>query len=510
MRRFLIIVFALFAGRDAAAQNAPALVEIRDGLYKLQAGDQASIVLVSSDAILIGDPLSVRIGQWLRSELSTRFPGKPVRYVIYTSPTFERAAGGFAFPGATFIGHRAFNTHVLKVQGLPSSLSVFDANRDGRLNVAEYSGSDLEPFARAADKDRDGVVTSSEALRIIPFTKEALRDQATISVGDAPVQFVNAGNGAFTGSMLFPAHRVLYVGAHPAFAAEGFGYGAARPRDVTEWLRGATTLAFDTVITGHGDVLTREQFEAVARYGEEFDRAAADLYARGHSAERAAASPAMQKYSGNALDARRRDNFAHWFRAARVSRTEVQGAGFARLLRPDALYCSGYDSCTVPDYIVGGRGGLRMTWSRLGAVIEGSFAEQYIVERQGFFDDEVFAQRSSRGALLFRVGSTRPSSASIDLLFGPSMTIQSSSGLTRVKQAVAPFGGRHLFSQRRTTAGVTAGINLIAPFSRAVSFYVPIRATWLDEVSSATTRRPDRLDAEAGIGFSIRISQRIR
>lgn len=506
----VVFILALGLSTVAAAQSTPALIEVRGSLYKLQDGDQAGVVLVASDSIVVVDPLGVGTGQWLRNELASRFPGKPIRFVVYASHAFERVAGGVAFPAATVVAHRRFNTETLQPSALPASLSTLDANRDGRLQSAEWMTSEIAALLAVADRDKDRELTPREVFRIAPLSKQSFRDGTSLPVGGNRIELVNQGGGYVTPAVFFPAQRVLYVGTNPAFSPGGFGFDEGRPDEVLEWLRHAAKLDFELVITASGATLTHEQFDAVLRYAEDFNTTARDAYTRRRSVDRAAASPSLQKYSGNPLDARRRTNVNRWFETARVSRVEIQGAGFGRMLRRDPRYCDGYDPCTVPDYVVGGSSGLRMTWSRLGAIVEASFGDQYIVERQGDFDDEVLAQRSSRGALLFRVGSTRPSSTSIEFLVGPAFVTHASSGVTRVKQAVAPLGGRHPLSETKTVPAITTGFNLIAPFSRSVSLYVPVRATWLAEKSSALSRRPGRLDAQVGIGFSIRIAQRVR
>jgi hypothetical protein len=68
----------------------------------------------------------------------------------------------------------------------------------------------------------------------------------------------------------------------------------------------------------------------------------------------------------------------------------------------------------------------------------------------------------------------------------------------------------HPFSEREVKVTTTGGVNLVAPLSRALSVYVPLRVTWLPASASATDRRPDRLDLQAGVGFSFRLQQSVR
>jgi glyoxylase-like metal-dependent hydrolase (beta-lactamase superfamily II) len=46
---------------------------------------------------LLADPLSVDTAQWLNQELTARFPGAPVRYVVLTHHHLERASGAAVF-----------------------------------------------------------------------------------------------------------------------------------------------------------------------------------------------------------------------------------------------------------------------------------------------------------------------------------------------------------------------------------------------------------------------------
>ena len=136
------------------------------------------------------------------------------------------------------------------------------------------------------------------------------------------------------------------------------------------------------------------------------------------------------------------------------------------------------------------------------------FGDQFTTQRQGELDDEVYAQRSSRGSFLLRAGTSRPTALSIDLLVGPTIIVASTSGVTRVKEAVPPFGGRHPFSERTTQLAITAGVNVVLPLTRAISVIVPLRATALP--SDPPQRWPGRFDAHGGIGLSIRLAQSVK
>ena len=466
--RSIVVLLLLSSAHDATAHPSPSLTPLRGGVFLFQAGGQNGVVFVTPGGVLVADPLDVNAGEWLRAELAARFPRRPVT-IVYASDRFERIAGADAFSETTVVAHREFNARLVKAQGKPR-----------------------------------------KARPPVPLPERAFADGIEVSVGGTQVEVVNPGASFDTPALLFRAERVLYAGGNPAFASEGFGFGSARAHQMLDWFRGVSALPFDTVITATGQPVTREAFDTAHRYVEDLTRAATTGYVRGWSVERTATAAAMQSYSGTRLDARRRASIDHFFRVAGVTRVELQGAAFTRFIQPDPYYCQGYDPCSLPDRIVGGSGALRLTKSKLGIVLEASFGEQYVSERESRLDDEIFAQRSSRASLLFRAGKTRPSSWSIDLLAGPTLVVHETSGATRVKEATAPRGGLHSFTERQTKFAATGGVNLVAPFSRAVSLYLPLRVTWLSASPSATERRPDRLDLQAGVGFSIRLRQHIR
>jgi hypothetical protein len=289
----LVLLLMTAAARDAAAQE-PSLTAIGGGLFRFEANGQIGIVFVTDDAALVADPLDISSARWLQRELGTRFPGRRVTTLVYTSGTFERIAGAVAFPGATVLGHRELNTTLLKQRTLPASLSSLDRNRDGQLQEAEWVNSDVATVVTAADRDRNGYLTAREAQRIVPLVKNGFRDGASIAVGQGQVETVNPGNSAATPALFFRTERVLYVGSNPAFASEGLGFGSAKVSEVVQWLRGAAQLPFDTVITADR-VVGKDAFDEALRYAEDLQRVATDGYLRGWSTDRTAAAAPFAK-----------------------------------------------------------------------------------------------------------------------------------------------------------------------------------------------------------------------
>jgi hypothetical protein len=77
------------ARQDSAAQQSPPaqrgpareIIPITGDLYRARNGNWYAIFLVTSEGIILGDPINTDFAQWLETELDARFD-VPVRYVV--------------------------------------------------------------------------------------------------------------------------------------------------------------------------------------------------------------------------------------------------------------------------------------------------------------------------------------------------------------------------------------------------------------------------------------------
>jgi len=460
---------------------------LRGDVYIARDHFKTTVVYVSADAILVADPLDVAFGTWLRDELASRFPGRPVTYVVYTGPEFDRAAGGAAFPKATFVSHAEFNSELLKrSKTLPPSLALLDANRDGRLQSSEWSGGEIAAQLSAADANKDRELTPREAYRMVPFGREFFRDRLTLKVGTGSVEIVNPRGSYGTPALYFSDERVLYVGSHPAFDSGNFAFGDTRPRDMQEWMHTVAALPLETVVNGRAEMMDRRGFDTRVRALDDLLTRASAAYAHSSAPKDAAT--------------------AEIFRSLSVRRVELQVSGLARWMQHNKDYCIAFDPCATGGNVTAGGAALRFVRGHTGAIIEGSGGRQFSSSRESYVTTEEFAQRSSRGSFLFRLGGAHPRSH-LDLLMGPTVIFADTRGVRIERLAVAPFGGRHPIAEKTTTFGATAGINLVAPLANAISVFIPVRVTI---VPSPPELWPGQLDVQTGIGFSIRMTQRVR
>ena len=220
----LRFVFAALVATSAYAQPAREITPIAGGLYRLQENGQVTVFLVTPDEILVADPLTMGAGRWLRGELGSRFPKRPVR-VVYTSHVFERVAGAAAFKDASGIaGPWMFNSRLRRAAlSLPVSVAPLDRNGNGRLEQNEWSTDDVGRELAPSDSNKDGVITASELAAAIPFARATFRDGTMLPVGLVDVEVINPGDEG-TPALFFPNERVVYSANHPAvLSADGNG-----------------------------------------------------------------------------------------------------------------------------------------------------------------------------------------------------------------------------------------------------------------------------------------------
>src|SRR5262245_14442394 len=116
----VLLIVAATSGMVAPPANAQSVEipvgaeinQLRDDLYTARMGTQYTVFLVTADGVILGDPINYLFARWLRDELAARFPGRPVRYVVFSHHHFNRADGGSVFPNVRYVAQNNFNNEL--------------------------------------------------------------------------------------------------------------------------------------------------------------------------------------------------------------------------------------------------------------------------------------------------------------------------------------------------------------------------------------------------------------
>ncbi len=332
-RSFLLLACLLAAGTLAAAQHAPApapaapqtpataaqalpqppfvraIQQVRGDLYKVQSGPGVGAVtlfLVTPDGIILADPLSPEFASWLKGELASRFPGRPVKYVLQSHYHWDHARGGGVF---------ADTARVVAHENLPKNLALplgqarppgdtDDLDRDGRLSRDEAQTGTRANFD-AFDRNRDGYLTAAEINADIQRPDVTFSDRYTVTLGGKRAVLIHAGNRHTDDlfDVYFPDERVLFAGDYVWVKRLCCGFGFDR-RPLADWIasvRALESLDFDLLVTSHWESGTKADLTGVRRYLEDLRDAVSAGIAAGRPVDelqRTVRLPQYQDWAG--------------------------------------------------------------------------------------------------------------------------------------------------------------------------------------------------------------------
>lgn len=279
---------------DAVDAEPRSIEQVRGNLYRVLNNTgfpQVTMILVTSDGIVLADPLNPDFAAWLRAELAERFPGQPVRFVINSHYHWDHARGGGMFADtATFVAHENFRTNLtLPIHEARPPGNTDDVDRDGCLTRDEAQTGTRGNFD-AMNGDGDECLTQEEmALNIRRPDITFDGDRYTVELGDSRVVLVHAGNRHTSDmiDMYFPDQRVLFTGDYVQLNRMCCNFAFDR-KPLTNWiasLRNLETLDFDTMVGCHGDMGTKADVTATRMFLEELTAAVSAGIAAGQSLE---------------------------------------------------------------------------------------------------------------------------------------------------------------------------------------------------------------------------------
>lgn len=284
-----------------AAPTKREIVHITGDLYRVQNGFHYTVYLVTSEGIILADPLSTKFATWLKAELANRYD-VPVRYVLYSHHHFDHASGADVFADtATLVGHKNFpSARTRSIEEWPVQFILTDKNSNGGLDREEAKGLALVRFD-VLDTNGDDFLTSEEIHANVRVPEVLYEDRMTIQLGGKTVELIHPGATNHTADstvLLFPEERAMFGVDFVNVARLAIAFPGTGTLD--EWIesiKNVEALDFDIVTPGHSNVGTKEQFTAYRKYFEDLRVVIDDAVKADMSLENLIASNALSEYS---------------------------------------------------------------------------------------------------------------------------------------------------------------------------------------------------------------------
>jgi len=296
---------------------------ITGDVYRATVDNHGTVFMVTSEGIILADPIGPGFAEWLKSEFDRRFD-VPVRYVVYSHYHWDHASGGAVFEDtAQFVGHANMLSHLAMppdstkltdIVGQYQPFAALDANGNGLVEQAEvpndiqrFYGSSLTQFP-GFDANGDGVLNGAEIMRgpvsLVRPPNITFTDEIEIELGGKRVHMTWVGdmNHSKDSSIIsFPDDSVL-------MAVDYVSFGRLPNREMDyenglfeEWMaaiRQTEELAksYDYVAAGHGPVGTWEDVRDWRVYFDKLHEQVAAGIAAGRTLEQMQRDIKMEEY----------------------------------------------------------------------------------------------------------------------------------------------------------------------------------------------------------------------
>jgi glyoxylase-like metal-dependent hydrolase (beta-lactamase superfamily II) len=258
MRRLTLVLLAAFltaalGAGTTLAQDAPKrnITQIAGDLYRFQNNFHFSVFLVTSEGVIVTDPINADAAAWLKAEIATRF-GQPVKYLVLSHDHPDHSSGGEVFADtATVVAHEN------------AKRAIIGENRPTAVPTVTFS------------------------------------DQMTIELGGKQVELTYVGPSHSDNMIVlnFPAERTLF--AVDIVTVKRVPYQTLNDAYFPGWieaLKQMEAMDFDILAPGHGGLGTKTDLADHRRYMEELYVAVLAGLRAGQSVEEMQASITMEAY----------------------------------------------------------------------------------------------------------------------------------------------------------------------------------------------------------------------
>jgi glyoxylase-like metal-dependent hydrolase (beta-lactamase superfamily II) len=291
-------------------------------VYFARMDDYVSVFMVTSDGIILVEPIGTEMAAWLKTELTRRF-NQPVKYVIYSHSHWDHASGGAVYADtARFIGHENMLKNVAMPAPdtpLPQSLRAQDSNGNGTIERSEAQGN-VKALFDLYDANHDGALNGAEATRgpLVNVRSPDLTytDRLNINLGGKRVEIISRPIAHADDNTI-----VRFVdGSNVLFASDWITvhrlpFGTIGDAE-TAMVKAIEVMDFEHFVCSHGRLGKKADVTANVRYREELREAVAKAIASGQTLEQAQASVLMDAYRDwEFYDQQRPQNVAGMYRA---------------------------------------------------------------------------------------------------------------------------------------------------------------------------------------------------
>jgi glyoxylase-like metal-dependent hydrolase (beta-lactamase superfamily II) len=498
------------------AQDAPAadrdIAQIAGDLYQVRDGTHYTVFLVTSEGIVLADPMSRATAEWLRQAFDARFPGRPVRWVLHTSHRYFRAEGASAFAEtASLAAHERFNAQLREARrAFPAFIRGLDLNGNGRLESIEILQAPASAMLDGKDVNGDGVITPSELYARVRDVTVTYQRRQTITVGGGQVELVHVPSAHVLDMtvLYFPGERVLFADDMPRLLPAPAAFESWKADDVFSWMDVVLPLDFDQVVTSAGHSIPRAELDAAADYLYTLRAEVRAGYRAGRNLRDLQASAIPAAYSDSPHYGARWAQIEALYQDVQWFGLDLSARAVTHVIAREHT-CDGFTACSGGGAVPAATMALGVAFSRRADIIsELTMHAQSWSSRTSPFLDEEFAVRYTTAALLLRVRAGVWQGLSFAPVAGVSWRTGDIQGMNRVTHAQPPFGGRHPIADRRSVIGVAGGVDISRPLGDRFGFVVPLRLS--RAVQAPPERWPARVDVQVGVGLSTSIVQRLR
>jgi len=496
----------------ASAQTSDASVvrmvkPIRGNVYQASEGQRTTLFFVDAKGIVLIDPLNDEFAQWLKTELNERFPGRPVKYVVYSRLDFDRTGGATHYnTTAEVVAVEGFNRRLKPSRDtFPPRFAALDRDSSATLDRDELTSLEQSGVLLQRDFDEDGRLTPNELWSTVYTPETSYTTRRTITLGATRIELIHPGHalGDDATVIYFRSERLVFSTALPPLTAP-FTERSIRPSELADWARTIALLDFDTLVTGDGQSFPSAQLAEFANYVNAIVAGVTDGYGRGRSLEQLQQGAAIAPFTGTAYGASRNADIEYIYRRTRLLTVDATGAVLVNKLTSDRYFCGPGSFCEFgPVNGIGGAAAIGLSIRRWRVMGEVNFGH----DTNAVIGQPVWLTVHRRESLFsplagFRV--FRSGTLGLTVLGGPTFARMSSNITLRTSNSPSGF---EEITFKGVVRGYTFGADITVPLSARLQLGIPFRVTTrlpaspLDPLRTTTNLR-------VGVGLDIALSQR--